>query len=310
MSTQMTHAEYMSYTAEISTLKRLLEGLPEERATERYGFEYRLERAQQKIEGVPIPPRPRQWLTSFRGEPVQSNSGIDANFGAEAVTIASDSIRLTTAGATGELKRSGQIPRNALGQPIITGVTLGSFGFVMELPPSQDSNNIPSPSEQAMNRVQELLRATLEGNDDDLAIAAAVMHPRAVSKVAQFLKLMKDGRAQFTMEYEGDSVSFQTDADVENAHRRLVEANEDTQTDDVIGTMIGVIPTTRQFQINPDDADPIRGTIGPEIRDPYNTASHFTNRRVRARVRSVRIGRGAPRHTLLAVSQLPNQENA
>ena len=160
-----------------------------------------------------------------------------------------------------------------------------------------------------MNRVQELLRATLEGNDDDLALAAAVMHPRAVIKVAQFLKLMKDRRAQFTMEYEGDSVSFQTDADVENAHRRLVEANEDTQTDDVIGTMIGVIPTTRQFQINPDDADPIRGTIGPEIRDPYDTAARFTNRRLRARVRSVRIGRGAPRHTLLGVSQLPSQAN-
>ena len=183
MSTQMSHAEYMSYVAEISTLKRLLEGLPEVRATERYGFEYRLERAQQRIEGIPVPPRPRRWLTSFRGEPVQSNAGIDANFGAEAVTIASDSIRLTTAGATGELKPTGQIPRNALGQPIITGITLGSFGFVMELPPMEDSNNTPNPSEQAINSVQQLLRATLEGEDDQLAIAAAAMHPRAVNKV-------------------------------------------------------------------------------------------------------------------------------
>ena len=310
MSTQMSHAEYMSYAAEITTLKRLLEGLPEERATERYGFEYRLERAQPKIEGVPVPPRPRRWLTSFRGEPVQSNSGIDANFGADAVTVASDSIRLTTASATGELKPTGQIPRNALGQPIITGVTLGSFGFVMELPPREDGNNIPNPSEQAINSVQALLRATLEGEDEELAIAAGAMHPRAVHKVVEFLKLMKDRRAQFTMQYEGDAVSFQTEEDVENAHRRLVKVNEDTRTDDVIRRMIGVIPTTRQFQINPDGADPIRGTIGPEIRDTYDTAARFTNRRVRARVRTTRVGRGAPRHTLLALSQLTNQENA
>ena len=73
--------------------------------------------------------------------------------------------------------------------------------------------------------------------------------------------------------------------------------------------MIGVIPTTRQFQINPDDGNPIRGTIGPEIRDTYDTAARFTNQRVNARVRTVRIGGGTPRHTLLAVSQLPNQEN-
>ena len=309
MSTQMSHAEYMSCVAEISTLKRLLEGLPEERATERYGFEYRLERAQQKIEGVPVPPRPRQWLTSFRGEPVRSNSGIDANFGAEAVAIASDSIRLTTASATGELKQSGQIPRNAQGQPIITGVTLGSFGFVMELPPREGSNNIPTPSERAINSVQGLLRATMEG-DDELANAAAVMHPRAVNKVADFLKLMKDRRAQFTMQYEGDAVSFQTEQDVENAHRRLVEVNEDTQIHDVTGRMIGIIPTNRQFQINTDDGAPIRGTIGPEISDTYGTAERFTNRRVRAQVRTVRVSRGEPRHTLLAVSLPPNQENA
>ena len=224
MSTQMSHAEYMSYRAEITTLKRLLEQLPEERAIERYGFEYRLERAQQKIEGVPIPPRPRRWLTSFRGEPVKSNSGIDANFAAEAVTIASDSIRLTTASATDELKDTGQTPRSALGQPTTTGVTLGSFGFVMELPPREDSNNVPNPSELAITSVQALLRATLEG-DDELAIAAAMMHPRAVNKVAEFLKLMKDRRAQFTMRYESDAGSFQTEEDVENAHRRLVEVN-------------------------------------------------------------------------------------
>lgn len=252
----------MSYAAGISTLKRLLKGLPEERAIERYRFEYRLERAQQKIERVPVPPGPRQWLTSFRGEPVQSNSGIDANFRAEAVTIAS--IRLTAASATGELKWAGQISRNALGQPIITGITLGSFGFVIELPPRENSNNIPNPSEQAINSVQELLRATLGGEDDELAIAAAVMHPRAVNKVAQFLKLMKDRRAQFTIRYEGNAVSFQIEKDVENAHRRLVEVNEDTRTDDVIGRMTGIIPATHQFQINPDDAESIRGTIDPD----------------------------------------------
>ena len=159
------------------------------------------------------------------------------------------------------------------------------------------------------NAEEPLSQSSMEGNDDDLAITAASIHPRAVNKAAEFLDLMRRRRAQFTMEYEGDAVRFQTESDVDNAHRRLVEVNEDTRTDDVIGRMIGVVPTTRQFQINPDDADPIRGTIGPEIRDTYDTAARFTNRRVRARVRTVRIGRGAPRHTLLAVSQLPDQEN-
>ena len=73
--------------------------------------------------------------------------------------------------------------------------------------------------------------------------------------------------------------------------------------------LIGIIPTTRQFQINPDDADPVRGTIGQEISDTYGTSARFTNRRVRAQIRTVRIGSGAPRHTLLSVSEIPPSLN-
>ena len=68
---------------------------------------------------------PKTMEVTFTGEPVQSNYGIDVNFAAESIAMISDAVRLDTAGATGELKPTGGIPRKTLGQPIITGVTLG-----------------------------------------------------------------------------------------------------------------------------------------------------------------------------------------
>ena len=306
MSTQMTYIEYMSYSAEINTLKRLLDGLPVERASERYGFEYRLERAQKMIEGVPVPPLPKRLSVSFSGEPVQSNYGLDANFGAEAVSMVSDAVRLTTAGMTGELKATGQIPRNTLGQPIITGVTFGSFGFVMELPAPSGDPYGTSRSEEAVNQIQELLRLASNGTDDDLSTIASSIHPRAVNKVAELLEFMTRRHAKFSLDYQGNTVRYLTEADVENASDRLNPSNVEGRTTEIIGTMIGIIPATRHFELRQNGEPPIHGRIGSEIRNPYRTAEHFTNRRVRALVRTARIGRGAPRHTLLAVHELPD----
>ena len=301
----MTYIEYMSYAAEINTLKRLLDGLPEERASERYGFEYRLERAQKRIEGVPVPPRPKKLSVSLTGQPLQADQGINANFVAESVTAFSDTVRLSTSSLSGQLKGTGQIPRSALGQPIITGVILGSFGFEMEMPtPLNDPDSFSYP-EEAINIIQNLLRSVSEGSDDDLSNVVAQLHPRAVNKVAELLDLMRKREAQFTVEYQGNTVRFETSADIENAAKRLNPTNVQGDTREVTGTMLGIVPATRAFQLDPADGPSIHGHVGREIRNPRATAQQYTQRQVRATIRTVWVGRGAPRHTLLAVSPLP-----
>ena len=98
-------------------------------------------------------------------KPVQADRGINANFAAESVSTVSDAVRLSTSGLTGQLKDTGQIPRSALGQPIITGVVMGSFGFEMELPtPANDPDGFSYP-EEAINLIQNLLKSVGEGSD-------------------------------------------------------------------------------------------------------------------------------------------------
>ena len=300
----MTYVEYMSYAAEINTLKRLMEGLPEERAIERIGFQNRLRKAQQKIESVPVPPRPKKLSVSFTGEPVQSHYGIDANFAAESIAIVSDAVRLATAGATGELKPTGQVPRNTMGQPIITGVTLGSFGFEMELPVPEGNPNGFSHPEQAVQRIQTLLTSANEGSDEQLSNAASAIHPRAVNKAAALLDLMRKRNAQLVIDYQDNKVELNTSDDIERVAERLNPANVEDRTVQVTGIMTGVIPTTRQFELMPFDGPPIQGRVAQDILDPSETARQFTNRLVSATIRTIRIGRRSPRHNLVGVSQL------
>lgn len=266
MTADMTYDEYMSYASEIGTLERLLERTPEHRTIQRIGFQGRLELVRQKIEGVPVPPRPRRLAATFGGEPVIDNHGIDANFGAEAVTIFSDIIRLTTAASTDELKATGGIPSTAMSQPIITGVALGSFGFIMELPPTP-LHEISYP-EQAVNRVQELLRLAKEGNDADLSQATADLHPKAVIKVMELLDFVRKKRAHFAVNYQDNEVRFDSATEIEDSARRLNPANVERQTREFIGTLIGVVPDTLLFQLDPTDGESIHGRIGPEIATP------------------------------------------
>ena len=305
MTTQMTYNEYMWYRSEIHTLERLLERLAEDRVVLRIGYENRLRRARQRLEGVAPPPRPKKMEFTFTGEPVQSYYGIDANFAAESIAIISDAVRLDTAGATGELKPTGQIPRNTMGQPIITGVTLGSFGFELELPiPEGDPHGFSYP-EQAVHRIQTLLTSANEDSEDELYNAAMDLHPRALNKVAGLLDLMRKRDAQLAIQYQDNRLELSSSDDIERVAARLNPANVEDRSTQVTGMMTGVLPTTRQFELSPFDGPPIQGRIAPNIEDPLQTAKEFANQQVIALIRTIRIGRRAPRHTLVAVFHLP-----
>ena len=314
MTAQITYNEYMWYRSEIHTLEGLLGRLAEDRVALRIGYEDRLQRARQKLEGVAPPPRPKKMEVSFTGEPVhhvQPQWGIDADFATESIAIISNAVRLATAGATGELKPTGQIPKNTMGQPIITGVTLGSFGFEMELPfPEGDPHGFSYP-EQAVHHIQTLLTTANEASDEQLSDAAMALHPRAVNKMAGLLDLMRKRNAQLAIQYQDNKVEIKSRGDIERVAERLNPDNIEDRTTRVTGTMLGVIPMMRLFEIRPFDPAPfdrptIDGTVAQEIQDLYHTTREFSNKAVSATIRTISIGRGIPRYSLVDVALLSN----
>ena len=200
----MNYKEYAFTASEITQLEYMLNIMPEDREVERIGLEYRLEKARQRLEGIPIPPTPRSADVAFQGEPVVDGVGIDANFAGKATTSFAESTAITIAGSTGRLKHMGAIPHRALGQQLVSGVTSGSFGFQIQLPAStgdeRQSGDTGNAAERAIGMIQDLLEVSLQGTDDDLADLTNRMHPRAVRKVAQFLEILKNNRACLVVE--------------------------------------------------------------------------------------------------------------
>ena len=72
----MNYKEYALTASEITQLEYILSIMPEDHEVERIGLEYRLEKAKQRIKGVPIPPRPKGVHVAFRGEPVVDGVGM------------------------------------------------------------------------------------------------------------------------------------------------------------------------------------------------------------------------------------------
>ena len=304
--TGMTYEEYVEIASEIPTLERILRDLPDYRDVERMGMEVRLRRARAKLEGVPVPPRPNTIHVSFQGEPVVDGAGIDTNFAGKTTTALSESTAITIASSTGELKDTGAIPHRGLNQPILSGITRGSFGFQIKLPTATiidgaDGQTV-NPAVRAVQMIQDLVQASIEGDDENLAELTAQMHPRAVRKVAEFLSILKNNRAQVVIGLNGREVALRNADEVERATQRLAPRNIQETTNLMDGVLIGMVPARRFFEFQiPGSDDRIEGRIGLEIQEPYRMAALYTNTQVSARIRRVQIGRGQPKYTLLDI---------
>ena len=149
--------------------------------------------------------------------------------------------------------------------------------------------------------IQDLLETSVEGGDDDLAELTDRMHPRAVNKVAAFLKILKNSRAQVAVGMSGREVALRNPEEVEQATNRLAKRNIREEVATLNGTLIGMVPIRGEFEFRVTDGERIRGRIGHEIPDPYRVAARYTNIEVEARVRRIQVGQGQPKYTLLEV---------
>ena len=174
----------------------------------------------------------------------------------------------------------------------------------IELPPPTEGERrrgqTDNPAEKAVEMIQDLLETSLAGTDEELATLTDQMHPRAVRKVAEFLKILKNNRAQVTIGLNGREVALRDAGEVERAVNRLAVQNIREETTTTTGTLIGIVPARRFFEFRVSDTNEfIEGRIGQEIHDPYRVAARYTNREVRARIRRLQVGQGQPKYTLL-----------
>ena len=103
----MKYNEYAYTASNVTKLEEILSIMPESRIVERMGLEHMLAKEKQRLEGVPIPSRPKTVLITFEGDPAADGSGIDANFAGKTTRAFAESTAIAIAGSTGELQDTG-----------------------------------------------------------------------------------------------------------------------------------------------------------------------------------------------------------
>lgn len=287
-------------SSEIAELEEILRAMPQTEVIARISFESRLRSAKAALAALANSPIVKKVKLTFRGKPVFGSHGIAADFGTKAAGAFSDAFAAVAAGLTESLQYMGPIPDKAKNQLIITGTAIGSFGFEFELPP-QKTDLFPDAgrTEEALQKLQDLLRISAEGSDDEMAELVEEVHPRAVRKVADFLACLVQYQALCGLEFEDRFFRFDSPEQLAISTERLQEGNIREREEEFIGSFAGMLPSGRTFEFNLIDGNaPIKGKVAAEIEDPDLINREWLKRPAKIKLGVIQVGQGRPRYTL------------
>lgn len=304
--------EYLFVASEVRELEELLAAIPEKNVIERMSLEGRLKDVKKELEEMsPYEEAPTARLT-FGGLPVFDGHGIKADFGAKATKAFADAFAAVVAGLSGKLSDTGPIPQGDENKLVITGTAIGSFGFELELPAS--TQPVPDKFEktkEAMSKIGEFFRMTVQGSDDNLAEIIEEVHPRAGKKICEFLEILVGQHAWCGLEF-GDRYFRYTDcAQVKKACARMREDNIHESMESFHGEFRGVLPGGRKFEFKLDNQNEmIQGKIDASIPNPDIVNRQWLYKPAKITLKVARVGQSRPRFTLMSLDDLSPVESS
>ena len=237
----MDRQEYEWLRSGLGQLDEFLAMTPESAVISRMSLESEREEIAAKLAAFTPPARwPATARLTFDGDPVEGRRGIDAAFAYQALEKYEGAVASAGASLVGPLKDKGPIPNRENYRLLITNVATGSFGFEIEEANPTDGPD-PSPAEQGIMQVHTLLKTSALTDDD--AIAAA--HPRVLSNVHGFLKIVADNQAICSVAFDGDRFRFDDTAQVRKSLDILNPANIREYDDEFSGHFVGYLPGSR-----------------------------------------------------------------
>ncbi|WP_211453498.1 hypothetical protein [Collimonas antrihumi] len=299
----MSH-EHLALSSEIKELESILASIPQENVIERLAFEERLASARTIFNSLSNDLQRKKANLTFRGHPVFGSHGIAADFGTKAAGAFADAFAAVVAGLNESLGYMGPIPDKEKNQLLITGTAIGSFGFEFELPSQQD-DLFPEPCkmELALEKMQELLRVSAEGSDDEVTELVEAIHPRAVKKVVEFLGYLAQQQAWCGLEFKDQFFRYQGIEQLQISVERLQEDNIHERDEEYTGEFQGILPNSRTFEFKlTDQRGILKGNVDIAIEDPDLLNREWLHKPVNLKLHVIQVGKGRPRFTLPEMS--------
>lgn len=298
---------YKNLSSEVHHLKTLLDQIPQENVIDRLGLENRLKAAEKRLEATNPYHINKTAKLTFRGSPVIGSEAISANFAAKATKLFSDAVAAVSAGLSGPFNFNGPIPNSNVNQLMITGTAIGSFGFEFELPRVDNFDLCPEQSvvEKAIDGIRDLLETSAQGTDDQLNDLIEEIHPRAVSKIHDFLSFLSEQNAKCGLEFNNKFFRFFDDQQLRRAIDRLDDENIHEVEVSYKGSFRGTLPDSRSFEFRTEiDNDLIKGKISKDIQNPESINIQWLLKPVTAKFTVITIGNSKPKYILRSLQDI------
>ncbi|MGV0886014.1 hypothetical protein V6760_03965 [Acinetobacter venetianus] len=298
---------YKNLSSEVQHLKNLLNQIPEENVIDRLGLQNRLKAAEKRLQSTNPYHINKTAKLTFRGNPVIGSEAISANFAAKATKLFSDAVAAVSAGLSGALNFKGPIPDCNTNQLMITGTAIGSFGFEFELPRADNFDLCPEQSivEKAVNEIRELFEISAIGTDDSLNDLIEEIHPRAISKIHDFLIFLLEQNAKCGLEFDNKFFKFSDKNQLQNAINRLDDENIHEEQVTYRGYFQGALPSARNFEFKTEiDDEIVKGKIGKDILNPEKLNSDWYQKVVQVKFTVIRVGNSRPKFILESLSDI------
>jgi hypothetical protein len=204
----------------------------------------------------------------FSGRPILGTQGIAADFAGRCLENFQDLVSKTFARReVGALGERGPVPLRQNTEMMVTGVTHGSFGFVLTEMTEQEAF-FETQLKDVVSDVSTTLEKFGGDSDSDFLDFAAELDQRTIISLRNFFQVMDASSA--TVRIVEDDKEVQLDAIA--VHRGRQRAESATIDEDVVemrGTAVHVLPDNRSFEFFSADGEVLHGKASVDAVESY-----------------------------------------
>ena len=301
--------KYQFLRAELGELDRLLSITPESDAIDRTSLEYRRSQIEAELEAYPPSAHwPASVRLHFNGKPVVDQYGIYADFAGAAMDAFSEAVASLAASQLVELGERGVIPHREDHRLLVTGTSVGSFGFEIEEAIDPQTNYLADQSAvaRAIDQTKAILESLGEG-EEAIAEAIADTDARALDDLRDFLKVMSDNDAVCSLSFKNHVFRFRDVGQVRHGLESLRKENLHEGEVAMSGHFQGFLPKVRRAEFVEAESQAVLSCRVDRSVDDAEAINGILDERVSVRARFRRVGGSSPRYTIVGYERLAGE---
>lgn len=204
----------------------------------------------------------------FGGKPVLGSRGISADFAGHMLEYFQDLVsRAFASNELGSLGERGPIPKRQATDLMVTQLTRGSFGFVLD--ELSDQAELEDTALKAMvEEVVTIVEKVASSNEIDFEKVAEQLDPRMLIALKNFFVTLD--AAEATVRLVDDVADISLDQPAVHRARLRTEATSIDEADLLIeGVLVGFLPEHRKFEIQVGQTLKFYGSVSKEAAEQY-----------------------------------------